>query len=232
MSQYVNDSIIQAFNNSEGTQMIISILNQKGGVGKTTLAVNLARSFTKRGKKTLLVDCDPQGSALKWHERSNGELMDMVCLPTQTIDKDIRIFTDTYEYIFVDGMPGINNITISTVKASDIILIPCTPCEYDIEATEEIARLARDRVQIMNGKVKSAIVVTRRLSTSNYFNYAINRLKEFELPLFENGTHQRMSYVRCVEKGGTVLDGEYFETEAHKEIEAISNELEEFCKWR
>jgi len=52
--------------------MIISILNQKGGTSKTTLAVNMAREYTKRTFKTLLVDSDSQGSALRWHEKSGG----------------------------------------------------------------------------------------------------------------------------------------------------------------
>ena len=52
--------------------MIISIVNQKGGTGKTTLAVNIAREYTLRKIDTLLVDSDSQGSALRWHEKSNG----------------------------------------------------------------------------------------------------------------------------------------------------------------
>ena len=69
--------------------MIISILNQKGGTGKTTLAVNIAREYTLRKIDTLLVDSDSQGSALRWHEKSNGNLIDLTCLPVTTMDKDV-----------------------------------------------------------------------------------------------------------------------------------------------
>lgn len=208
--------------------MIISILNQKGGVAKTTLAVNLTRSFTKKGKKTLLVDCDTQGSALDWHVQSNGELIDLACLPLETLEKDIKMFLDTYEYIFIDGMSRVSPTTICALRCSDIILIPVTPCHYDIKATQDIVRLAKDRINIMNGRVKSALIITRIETSSNYHKELEPQFLELDLPIFKSMTHERMSYVRSVEKGMTVLDGEFFETKACKEIEAISNELEDF----
>lgn len=84
--------------------MIISILNQKGGTGKTTLAVNIAREYTTRDFKTLLVDSDEQGSALRWHEESGGELIDLTCLPVNTLHKDVMKFTDFYDRIIIDGI--------------------------------------------------------------------------------------------------------------------------------
>jgi chromosome partitioning protein len=208
--------------------MIISILNQKGGVAKTTLSVNLTRSFTKKGKKTLLVDCDSQGSSLDWHVKSGGELIDVACLPKETLEKDIKMFVDTYDYIFLDGMSRVSPVTICALRCSDIILIPVTPCFYDIKATHEIVRHAKDRMQIMNGKVKSALIITRIDSTSTFYSEVEHKIKEFDLPIFESKTHERMSYVRSVEKGVTVLDGQFYGSKACKEIESISNELEEF----
>lgn len=208
--------------------MIISILNQKGGVGKTTLAVNLARYFYKKNQKTLLVDSDSQGSALNWHERSSGELLDMVCLSKNTFEKDIRMFVDGYEYIFIDGVPRVSPLTICAIRCSDVILIPVQPSPYDIWATEEIVRHAKDRQQITNGKLKTAFIVSRKIINTNIGKEIINQLSEMQLPTFTNGTCQRVAYATSVEKGITVLDGEYYGTDAFNEIEAICKELEEF----
>lgn len=208
--------------------MIISILNQKGGVGKTTLAVNLSRSFTKKGKKTLLVDSDAQGSALNWHERSNGELLDMTCINKTTFEKDIMKFVGAYDYIFVDGVPRVSPLTICAIRCSDLILIPVQPSPYDIWATEDIVRHAKDRHQITNGKLKTAFVVSRKIANSNIAKEIDSELAKMELPTFKNGTCQRVAYATSVEKGITVLDGEYYGSDACKEIEAISLELEEF----
>lgn len=208
--------------------MIISILNQKGGVGKTTLAVSLARSFHKKGHKTLLVDSDPQGSALNWHERSNGDLIDAVCLSKNTLEKDVKMFVDSYDYIFIDGVPRVSPLTVCAITCSDIVLIPVQPSPYDIWATEEIVRHCKDRQQITEGRLKPAFVVSRKIINTNLTKGIAAELSKMELPVFTHGTSQRIDYASSVEKGITVLDGEYYGSKACKEIEKISQELEEF----
>jgi len=107
--------------------MIISILNQKGGTGKTTLAVNIVREYTIRKYKSLLVDSDSQGSALRWHELSGGDLIDLTCLPVTTMDKDILKFNDHYNRIIIDGIPSMSRLTACAIKAADVVLIPVQP---------------------------------------------------------------------------------------------------------
>jgi chromosome partitioning protein len=205
--------------------MIISILNQKGGVGKTTLAVNLARAFTRQGKKTLLVDTDDQGSATQWHVRANADLVDVACLATVTIEKDIQKYLSMYDYIFIDGIPRISPLTVMSVRMSNIVLIPVQPSPYDIWASEDIVRHAKDRQVITEGKLKVFFVVSRKITNTNLSKEVTNELDKLELPTFVNSTSQRVAYATSVEKGLTVLDGEFYGTEACKEIEKIAQEL-------
>jgi len=208
--------------------MIISVLNQKGGVGKTTLAVNLARSFTLKGHKTLLVDTDSQGSALNWHERSNGDLLDMVCLCKTTLEKDIAMFQGSYDYIFIDGIPRVSNLTMYAINCSNMILIPVQPSPYDIWATHDIVHQVKGKQILTEGALGAAFVVSRKISNTNIAKDIEAELLKLELPVFENGTCQRIDYATSVEKGLTVLDKEYAGTKACYEIEHISNELEEY----
>lgn len=205
--------------------MIISVLNQKGGTGKTTLAVNVGREYTKRGLKTLLVDSDSQGSALRWHEESGGDLIDLTCLPVTTLDKDVVKFKDRYERIIIDGIPRVSPLTVCAIKAADVVLIPVQPSPYDIWATEDLVRLVKERIEITEGKLKAAFVVSRRIAGTVLGREINNMLFDSGIPVFRNSTYQRQEYARCVQEGRTVCEDM---TDATKEIVAIVNELEEF----
>jgi chromosome partitioning protein len=205
--------------------MIISILNQKGGTGKTTLAVNIAREYTKRTLKTLFVDSDSQGSALRWHEESGGDLIDLTCLPVNTLDKDVLKFKDRYERIIIDGVPRVSQLTICAIKAADVVLIPVQPSPYDVWATEDLVRLVQERIEITEGKLKAAFVVSRHIRGTLLGREITETLLKMELPVFVHGTCQRQEYARAIQEGRTVCESS---TEAMKEIVMITNELEDF----
>ena len=205
--------------------MIISILNQKGGTGKTTLAVNMAREYTKRTFKTLLVDSDSQGSALRWHEESGGELIDLTCLPVNTLDKDVAKFKDRYERIIIDGIPRVSPLTVCAIKAADLVLIPVQPSPYDIWATEDLVRLVKERIELTEGKLKAAFVVSRHIKGTLLGKEVTEQLMSLELPVFVHGTCQRIEYAKSVQEGRTVCEQD---TPATREIVCIVNEVETF----
>lgn len=208
--------------------MIISILNQKGGTGKTTLSVNLTRAYHLHHQNALLVDSDQQGSSQKWHERSGGELIDMTCLPLNTLHKDILKYKDRYSRIIIDGVPRVSDVTICAIKAADLILVPVQPSPYDIWATEDLVRNIKDRIEMTEGRTKAAFIITRKIIGTKIGNEIYSELSQLGLPVFENGTSQRISYVTSVKEGVSVLDNEYLKTESAKEIIHIKNEIERF----
>lgn len=204
--------------------MIISILNQKGGTGKTTLAVNITREYTKRGFKSLLVDSDSQGSALRWHEESGGDLIDLTCLPVTTLDKDVVKFKDRYERIIIDGIPRVSPLTVCAIKAADVVLIPVQPSPYDVWATEDLVRLVQERIEITEGKLQAAFIICRRIKGTVLGREIVDQLNVFTFPVFVAGTCQRQEYAKSVQEGRTVCE---VHTEATREIAEIVSELEE-----
>jgi len=208
--------------------MIISILNQKGGTGKTTIAVNIAREYTLRNKKTLLVDSDSQGSALRWHEKSNGELIDLTCLPVTTMHKDVLKFKNRYERIIIDGVPSISNLTACAVIAANLILIPVQPSPYDVWATEDLVKVIKERIEITDGRTKAAFIISRKIKGTNLAKDISDALSSYGLPVFKSSTCQRVAYAAVAQHGSTVVDAQEGTIEARIEIQNIVNEIEEW----
>lgn len=211
--------------------MIISILNQKGGTGKTTLAVNMAHEYTLRKHPTLLVDSDSQGSALRWHEESGGELIDLTCLPVNTLDKDVVKFKDRYQRIIIDGIPSMCRLTVCAIKAANLIIIPVQPSPYDIWATADLVQLVHERIEMTEGRTKAVFLISRKIKGTNIGKEVNDLLSEYNLPIMKHGTTQRVAYATTVQHGSTVVDIKEGTHDARIEIQNIVNEIEELNPW-
>lgn len=208
---------------------IVAILNQKGGVGKTTITVNLARALQEKYNNVLVIDSDTQGSARDWHAASNGELLKVIGLDRPTLDKDIRLFSESYQWIIIDGSPHLENMAVSAIKCADIVLVPVQPSPYDIWASEDLIDLIKARQGVTNGKPKAAFLVSRQISNTALGKEVREALSGYDMPVFKNGTFQRITYTKTAAIGSTVLDIDKNGLAA-SEIKAITEELVEFSK--
>ena len=208
---------------------IVAILNQKGGVGKTTITVNLARALQEKYNNVLVIDSDTQGSARDWHAASNGELLKVIGLDRPTLDKDIRLFSESYQWIIIDGSPHLENMAVSAIKCADIVLVPVQPSPYDIWASEDLIDLIKARQGVTNGKPKAAFLVSRQISNTALGKEVREALSGYDMPVFKNGTFQRITHTKTAAIGSTVLDIDKNGLAA-SEIKAITEELVEFSK--
>ena len=125
--------------------MIVALLNQKGGVGKTTLALHLAGRWAGKGKRVVVVDADPQGSALDWSEQRAREgvarLFGVLGLPRETLHRELPAIAADSDHVIVDGAPRIAGVARTALLAADLVLIPATPSPLDGWASAEMLRL-------------------------------------------------------------------------------------------
>lgn len=204
--------------------MIISLLNQKGGVGKTTLAVHLAFGLSQRGKRILLVDSDPQGSSLSWAENREGESpFSVVGIPKASLHKELPKLSKDYDHIVIDGPPRVYDVARSAALASDMILIPVQPSPYDVWATEEIVKIVQD-VRSFNDHLKAFFVINRKIVKSVIGRDVIDALSGFNLPVMKAQLCQRVGFAETAGEGKTVLETDP-KGNASEEVQALINEL-------
>jgi chromosome partitioning protein len=206
--------------------MIAGLLNQKGGVGKTTLSVNLAASLTRTGARVLLIDADPQGSALDWAAARQGDpLFSVVGLPRPTIHKEISRIGDGYDHIIIDGPPRVTDLVRSAILASDVVLIPVQPSPYDIWAADEVVKLI-DEARVYKENLKAAFVINRKIANTAIGRDVREALAVYPVPALMATVTQRVVFAEAAAQGLTVYEIDQNGLAA-AEIEAVMSELME-----
>jgi len=146
---------------------VVAVLCQKGGVGKTTLTLNLAACAHLSGLRTLAIDCDRQGSLFDWYSaRSDGSrLAGLTVIRADralTLPK-FRELTSGYEVALVDGPPRLGDVTRAAAVAADVVLIPARPGPFDTWAASETLGLLDGadeiREQLGRSRVRRVIII-------------------------------------------------------------------------
>jgi chromosome partitioning protein len=207
---------------------IIAVVNQKGGTGKTTVATNLAALFASQGRETLLVDADPQGSALDWQHDRPAHLppVTVIGLPAPNLHREIPRLQAKYAVILIDGGGRITATARATVAVTDFLLVPTLASTPDARSTQRFFAEVVEEVAAMKGRISGAILLSM-LKTGTTFNTSGQAvMKELGYPVLDTALYHRITYQEAIAQGMSV--GEYDpRSKAAEEMQALFHELQE-----
>ena len=204
--------------------MIYAFLSQKGGVGKTTLSVHLADALARRGSRVLLVDADPQQSAMKWSTFRAGEnKFSVIAMAKPTLHKELAPIYADYTDIVIDGPPRVHELAKSIILAADLVLIPVQPSPPDVWATADTVDLVTE-ARVFKEGLKSAITINRKIVNTVIGRDVREALVTLNTPILQADISQRVAFAEAFADGKTVSDLDPH-SHAAQEVEAFVTEL-------
>ena len=207
--------------------MIVALLNQKGGVGKTTLALHIAGEWARQGKRVLVIDADPQGSALDWSEQRSREglprLFGVIGLARDTLHREAPELARGADHVVIDGPPRVAALMRSALLAADLALIPAQPSPFDGWASAEMLRLL-DEARLFRPQLVARIVLNRCGARTIIARETAAALADHDPPLLASRTGQRVVFADAARTGRLVQDINT-RSLAAREIAALTAEI-------
>ncbi len=207
--------------------MIVAFLNQKGGVGKTTLSLHLAGAWAAQGRRVVLIDADPQGSALDWSERRSHEGLprsfSTIGLARDTLHREAPELARDADMIVIDGPPRVAGLLRSALLAADLVLIPVQPSPFDGWASAEMLALLTE-ARIYRPELAARFVLNRRGARTIIARETAETLAYHDPPLLAATIGQRVVFADAAQSGrlASEIDDD---SPAAREIAALAAEI-------
>lgn len=195
--------------------IVVSFINDKGGVTKSTSCICLADFFYKKpNSKVVIVDVDPRHQCLEWAamaSQNNRATPLMVGNSTASVGKEIEKLSEVYDYVFVDGMSSFitsnrQEMIAGIIVASDFVFIPTEPNPFDFWAIEAFAPIIHQRQAINNGQPKTYLYGARVRDNTNEWKTFLDIKDDCPFPVVDTYLPLNVEFPRTTGQGLTPLD--------------------------
>lgn len=214
----------------------ISVINQKGGTGKTTIAIAVASKLMLDGHRVQLIDLDhKQKSAFTWNQVAEGKYFDVCPLPVSALENHLTRNAANYDYFVLDCPPRADEDASGVINNSDYVLIPVQPSPYDVWASAGLIELILTKRRLtagIPGKPKDGVpnaglVLSCVIKNTRIFREVDEVMRETGLPTLNAKTTQFDTYKRAALEGRTIFDCREKNAEAIRQIEQLTDEIKE-----
>ena len=194
----------------------IAIVAQKGGAGKTTLAINLAAAAERSGEVALIIDADPQASACEWASWRKGDPPEVIdSAPPRLAAKIAQAHEQGATFIVIDTPPHADLAASKAVEAADLVLIPCRPSAFDLAAIRTTGQLVK-----LLGKPSALIFTAGPVRAPKIYADATALVESFGIQVCPHIIADRAASRHASAAGQTVFEFEP-EGRAASEITAV-----------
>lgn len=208
---------------------IITVVNQKGGSGKTTVSMQLAGALARRGHKVLVVDADPQGTATRWAASAEEKPFPAPVVGLSAagvkVHREVQKFVDDYHYVVIDCPPAADSpVPQSALLIADLALVPIIPSPLDLWAAVGIRQVI-ENVGDLNERLTARLVINQCQPNTSLVKEALEVLPEFGIDLCGTYLHHRQVYRHSAVFGQTVHDFGSRAAHAAAEVDALADEV-------
>jgi chromosome partitioning protein len=208
--------------------MIWGFVNQKGGVGKSTLSQNIADCLSRLGQKVLLIDADKQGTSSDWASLRSESRFRVISMARENMALDaIKIAAD-YDFTLIDGPPHADSVSRSCIVASDLVIVPIEPGGASRWSSDVTVTQLKEAQQF-KPTLKCGFVVTRKITGTVLGRDARTMAADTGIPIFATEIEQRVAYAEALTMGKTIFEWGN-NNAAIREIQTFTHELMDACK--